>query len=132
MTKINRLLSKFCQVVAVFIAFFGTFAVHADELRMQTPADFGQLDPAFWQSKSDQTVIDAIFPKLIEFKSGTNWEYELSAAESIEQVDPLTIKFTLKKGLMWTGGYGEVTAEDVEYSFERYIDEDLAAPNSGD
>jgi len=132
MTKINRLLGKFCQVFVVFIAFLGISAVQAAEIKMQTPSDFGQLDPAFWQSSADQTIIDAIFPKLIEFKSGKNWEYELSAAESIEQVDPLTIKFTLKKGLMWTGGYGEVTAEDVEYSFERYIDEDLAAPNSGD
>ena len=97
MTKINRLLGRFFQVVVVFAAFLGISAVQAAEIKMQTPSDFGQLDPAFWQSSADQTIIDAIFPKLIEFKSGKNWEYELSAAESIEQVDPLTIKFTLKK-----------------------------------
>jgi peptide/nickel transport system substrate-binding protein len=127
-----KIIGKFYKAIAVFIAVLGISATHANEIRLQTPSDFGQLDPAFWQSGADQTIIDAIYPKLIEFKSGKNWEWELSAAESIEQVDPLTIKFTLKKGLMWTGNYGEVTAEDVEYSFERYTDEGLAAPNSGD
>ena len=119
MTTFNRM-GKYSQVIIVCIAGFGISATHADEIRLQTQSDFGQLDPAFWQSSADQTIIDAIFPKLIEFKSGSDWEWELSAAETIEQIDPLTINFTLKKGLMWTGDYGEVTAEDVEYSFERY------------
>lgn len=123
----------FTRSIAICIAGFGiATAAHASEIRLQVESDFGQLDPAFWQSESDRNIIDAIFPKLIEFKSGTDWEWELSAAESMEQIDPLTIKFILKPGLMWTGEYGEVTAEDVEYSFERYIDEALAAPNSGD
>ena len=107
-------------------------AAYAQELKVRVEADFGQLDPAFWQSPSDQNVINAVFPKLIEFKNSETWEWELSSAESIEQVDDLTIKFTLKPGLMWTNGYGEVTAEDVKYSFERFKDKTLAAPNAGD
>jgi len=106
--------------------------VYADELKAQVESDFGQLDPAFWQSNSDLNLIHAIFPKLIEFKSSESWDWQLSSAESIEQIDELTIKFTLKPGLMWTNGYGEVTAEDVEYSYERFTNADLAAPNSGD
>ena len=51
---------------------------------------------------------------------------------SIEQVDELTIKFKLKPGLMWTGNYGEVTTEDVKYSYERYIDPELNSPIIGD
>ena len=65
MTTFNRM-GKYSQVIIVCIAGFGISATHADEIRLQTQSDFGQLDPAFWQSKSDQTVIDAIFPKLIE------------------------------------------------------------------
>ncbi|MEP3775600.1 MAG: ABC transporter substrate-binding protein [Paracoccaceae bacterium] len=107
-------------------------AVSAEELKAQVEADFGQLDPAFWQSGSDLNVIHAVFPKLIEFKNSETWDWELSSAESIEQVDELTIKFRLKPGMMWTNGYGEVTAEDVEYSFERFTNEALAAPNAGD
>lgn len=106
--------------------------VYADEMKAQVEADFGQLDPAFWQSNSDLNLIHAIFPKLIEFKSSESWDWQLSSAESIEQIDELTIKFTLKSGLMWTNGYGEVTAEDVEYSYERFTNVDLAAPNAGD
>ncbi|MGB7269694.1 MAG: ABC transporter substrate-binding protein [Albidovulum sp.] len=124
---------KLASAGAICIAGFGiAAAAQAEEIRLQVDSDFGQLDPAFWQSSADQTIIDAIFPKLIEFKSDTNWDWQLSAAESIEQVDDLTIKFTLKPGLMWTGDFGEVTAEDVEYSFERFTNEALAAPNSGD
>ncbi|WVX50939.1 hypothetical protein ROLI_040400 [Roseobacter fucihabitans] len=109
-----------------------TRAASAEDLSAQVEADFGQLDPAFWQSTSDVNVIHAIFPKLIEFKNSETWDWELSSAESIEQVDELTIRFKLKPGLMWTNGYGEVTAEDVEYSFERFNNEALAASNAGD
>lgn len=102
------------------------------EIKVRIQEDFGNLDPAFWQSPTDLLFINAIFPKLIEFKSGTTWEWELSAAQSIEQVNDLTIKFVLKPGLMWTNGYGDVTAEDVKYSYERMIDPKLEAPNKGD
>src|SRR5690606_3176861 len=37
----------------------------------------------------------------------------------IEQVDDLHIEFELKPGIKWSGDYGELTAEDVKYSFER-------------
>ncbi len=109
-----------------------TNVARSSELNVRLGEDFTTLDPAFWQSGADLTMINVLFPKLIEFKSGSDWEYELQAAESIEQVDELTIKFTLKPGLMWTGDYGEVTAEDVKYSYERYIDPDLASPIIGD
>ena len=102
------------------------------ELNVRLDSDFTTLDPAFWQSGADYTMINVLFPKLIEFKSGSDWEYELQAAESIEQVDELTIKFKLKPGLMWTGDYGEVTTEDVKYSYERYIDPELDSPIIGD
>ncbi len=102
------------------------------ELNVRLGEDFTTLDQAFWQSGADYTMINVLFPKLIEFKSDTTWEWELQAAESIEQVDELTIKFTLKPGLMWTDGYGEVTTEDVKYSYERYIDPELESPIIGD
>lgn len=102
------------------------------EVTVRLGEDFTTLDPAFWQSGADLTMINVLFPKLIEFKSDTTWDWELQAAESIEQVDELTIKFTLKPGLMWTNGYGEVTTEDVKYSYERYIDPALESPIIGD
>ena len=123
-------------ITTIFFSFAlvigATNVARSAELNVRLGEDFTTLDPAFWQSGADLTMINVLFPKLIEFKSGSDWEYELQAAESIEQVDELTIKFTLKPGLMWTGDYGEVTAEDVKYSYERYIDPDLASPIIGD
>ena len=38
----------------------------------------------------------------------------------MKQVSPTLIEFTLKPGQMFTDGYGEMTAEDVKFSFERF------------
>jgi len=120
-------------VFTALVLLFGSFNVaKSAELNVRLGEDFTTLDPAFWQSGADFTMINVLFPKLIEFKSGSDWEYELQAAESIEQVDEVTIKFKLRPGLMWTGDYGEVTTEDVKYSYERYIDPELNSPIIGD
>lgn len=100
-------------------------------LTMRIPAEIVSLDPAFWQNASDLWVMEAVLPKLVIYKPGDRWEWELHAAEEIEQVDDRTIAFRLREGIQWTGGHGELTAEDVKYSFERYLDEDLASPIAG-
>lgn len=77
------------------------------------------LDPIARTGQVDGNVIRSIFQKLISFKPNI-YEWELDAAESIEQVSPKEIRFKLKPGQMFTDGYGEMTAEDVKFSFERY------------
>ena len=131
---LTTLVKKIGFITALTISFLFTNVAVADtkEVKVRQKSDFANIDPAFWQGGADLTMIHVLFPKLIEYKSGTKWEWELSAAESIEQVDDLTIKFTLKPGLKWTGDYGEVTAEDVKYSYERYLDKKLDSPNKGD
>ena len=39
--------------------------------------------------------------------------------ERVEIVSPTRYEFTLKSGMMWSNGYGEVTAEDVAFSYDR-------------
>ena len=131
---LTKLVKSTCFITALILSLFVTGTATADsaEVKVRQTADFANLDPAFWQSGPDLTMIHVLFPKLIEYKADTKWEWELSAAESIEQVDDLTINFKLKPGLKWTGDYGEVTAEDVKYSYERYLDEKLNSPNKGD
>ncbi len=104
-----------------------TFATDGDKLSIRAPSDISNIDPAFWQNTADLWVMDAIFPRLINFKPGSDWEWELYSAESISQRDAKTIDFKLKPGSMWTNGYGELTTEDVKYSFERYLNKDLKA-----
>ena len=55
-----------------------------------------------------------------------NWGWAPSDyVEKITQDDPLNISFTLKPGFMWSDGAGEVTAEDVKYSYERMLKSDV-------
>lgn len=60
-------------------------------------------------------VISNIFDRLIE----TNEKLEIvpGLAESWEQIDPLTLKFNLRKGVKFQNG-DEFTSEDVKYTFE--------------
>jgi peptide/nickel transport system substrate-binding protein len=47
--------------------------------------------------------------------------------ESVQQTDPLHIEFKLKPGIKWNAG-GELSAEDVKFSYERMADPKNEAP----
>jgi peptide/nickel transport system substrate-binding protein len=101
-------------------------------LKVRSYADLRSLDPAFSQGVVDEEIHSCIYSKLIQYKPGREWGYQLDAAESIEQASPTSIKFKLKPGIMFSGGYGEMTAEDVKYSYERILDDDLKSTNKPD
>lgn len=101
-------------------------------LNIRTYADMRSLDPAHSIGIVDEEIHGAIYSKLIQYKPGRQWGWQLDAAESIEQVDDTRIRFRLKPGIMFTNGYGEMTAEDVKYSFERILDEAVASTNKPD
>ncbi len=94
-------------------------------LKVRTYADLRSLDPAFSQGVVDEEIHSCIYSKLIQYKPGRKWGYELDAAESIKQASKTKIDFRLKKGIMFSGGFGEMTSDDVKYSFERILDEGL-------
>ncbi|WP_271273750.1 ABC transporter substrate-binding protein [Aliamphritea hakodatensis] len=97
-----------------------SMAAGSDEvLQSRSYVDITSLDPANYLNAVDEDVMGAIYSKLIYFKPGNTWEWELQAAESIEQVDATHIKFKLKEGIQFSNGFGEMTAEDVKFSFER-------------
>ena len=104
----------------------------ASVLRVRSYGDIQDFDPAFNKAAPDGDVSRCVFRRLITFKNSTSWEWELDAAEKIEQVDPKTVTFTLKPGMKWTNGFGEITAEDVKYSFERIADPATKSPYKGD
>ena len=101
-------------------------------LHTRSYSDIQDFDPAFNKAAPDGDVSRCVFRKLIDYKSGTSWEWELDAAAEIKQVDPKTVSFTLKPGIKWTGGFGEMTADDVKYSFERIADPATKSPYKGD
>ncbi|WP_204310922.1 hypothetical protein, partial [Stenotrophomonas maltophilia] len=81
--------------------------------------DLTVLDPAFRQGPHDGNVIRVVYQRLIAQKPNSA-EVELDAAAELKQVSPTLIEFTLKPGQMFTDGFGEMTAEDVKFSFERF------------
>ena len=103
----------------------------AGVLKIRSYADFQILDPAFTLSNPEFDIQSCLFDKLIEYKPGDAWEWGLQAASAIEQ-EGNSIAFTLRPGIQWTNGFGEMTAEDVKYSFERVADPQMEAPYAED
>jgi peptide/nickel transport system substrate-binding protein len=101
-------------------------------VRIRSYSDIQVIDPGFTKAAPEGDIARCLFRSLIQFKSGTSWEWQLDAAEKIEQLDPLTIAFTLKPGIKWSNGFGELTADDVKYSFERIADPATKSPYKGD
>ncbi|MBX2881527.1 MAG: twin-arginine translocation signal domain-containing protein [Granulosicoccus sp.] len=108
------------------------FAQDKKILKIRTYADMRSLDPAHSQGIVDEEIQSSIYSKLIQYKPGRDWGWELDAAESIEQVDETKIKFKLKQGIMFSNGFGEMTAEDVKYSFERILADSIESTNKPD
>lgn len=106
------------------------WAAEGEELIARSYADINKLDPGFYQNAYNVDVMNCIYTKLTRYVPGSDWGWELEGAESVEQVDPTHIRFRLKKGIQFTGGYGELTAEDVKFSFERVVEHD--SPVKGD
>ncbi|MGX7877120.1 ABC transporter substrate-binding protein [Mesorhizobium sp. ORM6] len=97
------------------------WAAEGKVLTARANADIVKLDPALYTGTNTVDVMSCIYSKLIRYKPGSEWGWELEAAEKIEQVDPTHIRFQLRKGIKFSDGYGELTARDVKFSFERVI-----------
>jgi peptide/nickel transport system substrate-binding protein len=99
-------------------------------LKIRMEGDIQVLDPGYMIGGAEQSVQYACLPRLaipVKDASG-NWGWAPSDyVEKINQDDPTHISFTLKQGFKWNGDLGEVTAEDVKYSFERMLKSDWAA-----
>ena len=61
-------------------------------------------------------------------KNGDEWAWEKQFAEDIVQESPVRIRFQLKTGIPWSDGFGEVTAEDVKFSYERIASPAMKSP----
>lgn len=91
-------------------------------VRARGGADIETMDPAHYIGNEENNIDLALYCKLINFQPGSA-ETELDAAQSLEvSEDGTVIEFELREGIQFHHGYGEVTAEDVKFSFERHID----------
>lgn len=101
-------------------------------LTIRIDTDVLNLSPGFIETVGDDTISRAVFEGLIRYTGNSN-ETENQLAEWIKpSEDNLEIHFKLREGIMWHKGYGELTSEDVKFSYERILDPDLAAPYADD
>lgn len=108
------------------------FAAEDGPLRVRAYGDMSTMDPAHSVGVVDEEIHAAVYNKLIQYKPGRDWDWQLDAADMIEQVDPTHIKFALKDNIGFTNGFGAMTAEDVKFSFERIVDPATESPNKPD
>jgi peptide/nickel transport system substrate-binding protein len=90
--------------------------------------DVSNMDPAYRPSTAEDEILLSIMQGLVAYKPGTTEVVNVLAESITPSADGLRIDFTLKEGVQFQGGYGEVTAEDVKFSYERYIDPALDVP----
>ena len=89
-------------------------------LRVRSNRDIQTLDPGWMVGSVEIWCQVACLAQLANYVPGDKWDWKPGAiVEDIKQLDDLNIAFKLKPGFQWTGGYGEVTAEDVKYSVDR-------------
>lgn len=96
-------------------------------ISVRTSIDMANLDPAYWPAGQDGEIADCILEGLVSHKPGSLDVVNTLAEEFEPSSDHLSYRFKLKQGIPFHGGYGEVTAEDVKYSYERLAG--LTKPN---
>ncbi len=96
-------------------------------LRSRAAGDPEILDPGWRLGTVEDDIMRSIFRGLVTIKAGDEWGWEKDLAEEIVQESPTRIRFRLKKGIPWSDNLGEVTAEDVKYSYERIANPEMKA-----
>lgn len=91
--------------------------------------DVEVLDPAFRTGLQDGNIIRAITQRLFTVAPGTGAMVPDAASELV-QTSPTEIAFTLKPGQMFSDNFGEMTADDVKFSFERFAVAPVAGKES--
>jgi peptide/nickel transport system substrate-binding protein len=91
------------------------------------------LDPAKLFNIENQTISNHVYNGLVRY------EYEKSGAivpDLAERwdlsADGKTYTFHLRKGVKWHKGYGELTADDVKFSYDRVLDPATASRYKGE
>src|SRR5439155_12456881 len=107
-------------------------AAPAGKLRIRMLNDIANLDPAFYPTLDDSNVSVAINEGLVTFRPGTFQVVNQLAQKFTPSRDGRSFDFTLKKGIQFHGNYGELTADDVKFSYERIADPKLKSPYAGD
>jgi peptide/nickel transport system substrate-binding protein len=101
-------------------------------LKVRLYQDVSNLDPANRTGFTDENIDQCVMSGLVTY-GANSYDIVNDLVESIQQsADGKTITFKLRQGVKWQNGYGEVTTEDVKYSYERFLDPALKAAYKDD
>ncbi len=100
-----------------------SFAADDRKLTVRFNRDFDSLDPGFYVGGHPNNDINwCCMPSLVHYGPG-GW-VPSPFVNSVVVRDSIHIDFELKPGLMWSNGFGELTADDVAFSYERMTTSD--------
>lgn len=86
--------------------------------------DAASLDPAVINGPIESDVGYQIYSNLVRLVPGSTTEFVPDVADSWDiSEDGMVYTFQLKQGVLWHKDFGEFTAEDVKFSFDRLKDE---------
>ncbi len=92
-------------------------------LRVRIGADMTGLDPAKLFNIENQTICNHIYNGLVRYEYEKSGGIVPDLAEKWDlSADGKTYTFHLRKGVKWHKGYGELSADDVKFSYERVLD----------
>ncbi len=89
-------------------------------LKARIRGDITNLDTANVTGDVEDSIDRAVMEGLFRYDATGKLVPQLVDTYSVSP-DGLTISFTLHKGVMWQGGYGELTMDDVKFSYERFL-----------
>lgn len=130
LTRRSLMISAAAATTAAALGFRPDQVLAAEDgvLRLGMSADLASLDPGYFTSLvAEIGTLYACMPSLARTRQAADgvWGWEPTEYVSrLEQVDDLHIEFTLKPGYMWSDDAGELSAEDVKFSFERLPESD--------
>ncbi len=91
-------------------------------LKVRISGDITNLDTANVTGHVEDTIDRAVMEGLFRYSPDGKLEPQLAETYTVS-ADGLTVDFTLRKGIKWQRGYGELTMDDVKYSYERFLAE---------
>ncbi len=92
-------------------------------LKVRIMGDITNMDTANVTGKEEDTIDRAVMEGLFRYGPDGKLEPQLVDTYTVSP-DGLTVDFTLRKGVKWQRGYGELTMDDVKYSYERFLVKD--------
>ena len=104
-----------------------SLAADGKTLRVRFNRDPESFDPGYYVGGHPNNDVNWLtMPALVHYgmRNGQPTWVPSPFVEHVTVRDATNIDFELKKGLMWTNGFGEVTTEDVAYSYARMTTSD--------